>query len=665
MPSDVLRIGIPRGAYAERDDPLLSWLDEMGTRAAGVVTRPLRRSPRRNTHVVERCGERAAAMEQLGERAFEELAVELRGALRRDGFRDEHVARSFALVREAARRTIGQRPYDVQLLGGAVLLRGMVAEMETGEGKTLTATLPACTAALAGLPVHIVTVNDYLVGRDAENMGPIFRALGLSVGEIQHDMDPDTRRQMYGCDVTYCSNKELAFDYLKDRILLGRLRSHAHLQIERLRDGRSRADRLLLRGLCYAIVDEADSVLIDEARTPLIISGEGGEQHGLEHEVYRTAIHLAQQLSEVRDFQIDRRERRIRLTPLGEARLRELTRPLGGIWSGPHRAEDFITQALTGLWIFVRDQHYLVEGGKVQIIDEYTGRIMADRSWERGLHQMIEVKEGCDTTQQVEPLARISYQRFFRRYLRLAGMTGTAREVAGELWSVYRLPVARIPTNRPLRRSDLGDRVFATAEEKWDAVVARIRELHAQGRPVLVGTRLVAASEHLSELLTEAGLEHQVLNARQDQAEAEIVARAGEAGRITVATNMAGRGTDIVLAPEARAARGLHVIATERHEARRIDRQLLGRAGRQGDPGSYEVITSLEDDLVRAHGRGFWLRQETNGPLARAAPESALRHLVVRQAQRRAERMHSASRREMLKVDGKIENMLAFSGKGE
>jgi preprotein translocase subunit SecA len=497
MSSDVFRVPIPRGAYPERADPRLGWLDEQGERAAGAVLRRTKASGRGRRQLVKRAAALEAEMGALADRELRTNAAALRLALRRDGFREDHVARCFALVREAARRTTGERPYDVQLLGGGALLRGMVAEMETGEGKTLAATLPACCAALAGIPVHVITVNDYLVGRDAENMGPIYEALGLAVGAVVHGMGVDERRASYACDVTYVSNKELAFDYLKDRLVLGRHQPRARLQLERLREGKSRADRLLLRGLCYGIVDEADSVLIDEARTPLIISGRG-EQDGLEHEIYRRAIALAEQLTEGRDFRIDWRERRVRLTLPGEARLRQLTRNLGGLWSGRHRAEEFVSQALTALHLFVRDQHYLVTDGRVHIIDEYTGRVMEDRSWERGLHQMIEVKEGVETTQQVEPLARISYQRFFRRYLRLAGMTGTAREVTGELWSVYRLAVVRVPTNRPLQRKSLGDRVFRSADEKWEAVLDRIRTLHEQGRPILVGTRSVAASEHLS-----------------------------------------------------------------------------------------------------------------------------------------------------------------------
>jgi preprotein translocase subunit SecA len=405
-------------------------------------------------------------------------------------------------------------------------------------------------------------------------------------------------------------------------------------------------------------------VLVDEARTPLIISGQG-EQDGLEHDVYTTAISLSEKLQEGRDFRLNWRERRVRFTPRGELRLRKLTRNLGGIWAGHHRAEQFVQQALAAMHLFIRDQHYLVAEDKVQIIDEYTGRVMPDRSWERGLHQMIEVKEGVETTRQVEPLARISYQRFFRRYHRLAGMTGTAREVAGELWAIYRMPVVHVPTNRPLQRRNLGARVYATEDEKWAAIVLAIKKMHALGRPVLIGTRSVAASEHLGELLRDAGLPHLVLNARQDLGEAEVIAAAGAAARITVATNMAGRGTDIVLAPEAEAAGGLHVIATERHEAGRIDRQLVGRGARQGDPGSYEMICALDDELMEAHGQSFF----SKGPVAelvdRASAESWLRNRVVKSAQLRAERRHASVRRQLFKMDERIATMLAFSGKGE
>jgi preprotein translocase subunit SecA len=573
------------------------------------------------------------------------------------------VARAFALVREAAERTVGLRHFDVQLIGGWILLGGMVAEMDAGEGKTLVATLPACTAALGGIPVHVITVNDYLATRDAAWMGPIYQALGLTVGVITHGMPHDARRAAYACDVTYATNKEVAFDYLRDRIVLGGRPSRIHLQLEQLYGEGARVHRLLHRGLHYAIVDEADSVLIDEARTPLIISGGTGDSR--EQKVFQGVLRLADRLEPGRDFVIEERDRAVRLTEAGQAHLEELAAPLGGVWAGRLWREELVRQALVAQRLFVRDKHYLVRDGKVQIIDEFTGRVMADRSWEHGLHQLIEAKESCAPTRPHDPLARISYQRFFRRYLHLAGMTGTAREVSGELWSVYGLAVVRVPPNRPSRRRGLPDRIYPTAAEKWTAVVERIKALHRDGRPVLVGTRSVAASEHLSRLLAAEGLPHQLLNARQDREEATIVAQAGEPGRITVATNMAGRGTDIRLAPAVAELGGLHVVATERHEAHRIDRQLFGRCGRQGDPGSYEAIVSLEDELPAVHSGGLWRRFA----LAMARPGHPVPRWTgtrdVRRAQQGAERLHSRMRRDLLKMDEQLESALAFSGRRE
>jgi preprotein translocase subunit SecA len=652
------RVGLPHGAYAERPLPQEGRLERLWARSIGPV---LRRQRVRRLHLqrlVRAVAAHGGSMAQWRADTILGVAQDLRADLRRQGFDTAVVARVFALVREVASRTVGMRPFDVQIMGGWVLLNGMVAEMETGEGKTLTATLPACAAALAGLPVHVVTVNDYLAQRDAEYMGPIYQALGLSVGVIIQGMEPAARRAAYACDVTYCTNKEVAFDYLKDRLVLGRTASRLRLQLEQLTAGPSRLRQLLLRGLCYAIVDEADSSLVDEARTPLIISG----QHDAapQQQVYQTALALAAQLVLGRDFVITGRERAVRLTAAGQTWLADLAQAHGGLWLGRRRRDELVRQALTAQHLMQRDTHYLVHEGKVQIIDEFTGRLMADRSWEHGLHQLIETKVGCAITGLHEPLARISYQRFFRRYLRLAGMTGTAHEVRGELWSVYRLPVVTIPTNRPVRRHNMGTRVYATATGKWAAVVARMTELHHCGRPVLVGTRSVAASEHLGRLLAVAGLAHQVLNARQDKAEAEIIARAGEPGRITVATNMAGRGTDIRLAAGVSGAGGLYVIATEAHEARRIDRQLFGRCGRQGDPGSYEMLVSLEDELIAVYGGWQWLRHLT---LGRRRLLPWLGPCIVRQAQYAAERMHARMRRDLLAMDEHLETALAFSGR--
>ena len=661
--SAALRPGIALGRYPQREDLRDGWLDRTAASLGGFVRqRAFGRSPG-HAEFVARVNSEARELGALTNAQIRVRVPELRRRLYSEGLQEELVAHVFAVAREIAERLLKMRPFDVQLLGGRVMLEGKVAEMETGEGKTLTATLPACAAALAGIPVHIVTVNDFLVMRDAAWMKPLYAFLGLSVGTITEGMSPEARRSAYACDITYCTNKQLVFDYLKDRLMLGQEARHLHLQIEGLHAEFPRTGRLLLRGLCFVIVDEADSVLVDEARTPLIISNVGDTAH--EKKIYGEAVGMARQLTSGSDFSIRPREREVDLTDRGKRRAAELAEPFGGVWIGPRRREELIRRALCALYLFQRDKQYLVRNDKVQIVDEYTGRVMADRSWERGLHQMIEAKEGCPISGQQETLARISYQRFFRRYLRIAGMTGTAREVARELWAVYRLPVVTIPTNRPVRRHRLPDQVYVTAEAKWAAIVDSLRRLHAEGRPVLVGTRSVAASEHLSELLKAAGLPHQVLNARQDQEEAEVIATAGSRGRITVATNMAGRGTDIRLGPGIAELGGLHVLATERHDARRIDRQLFGRGGRQGDPGSFQAIVSLEDEIVHENFGGFAARL---GKLNRRKDNLVphwLGDALVALAQRASEWRHARTRRELLRIDDHLSDLLAFTGRPE
>jgi len=643
-------------AYPEQPQPRPSMLDKAAIRLSGPLVRRARTWRAKRNQVVGLAEQASESLKALSDAQLRTMADELRVQLRREGFTEQAVARSFALVREVAGRTIGQRHYDVQLLGGWVLLNGLVAEMETGEGKTLTATLPAATAALAGVPVHVVTVNDYLTGRDAEWMRPVYAMLGLSVGCIVHGLDPAARREAYGCDITYCTNKELTFDYLRDRIALGRNESRIQLAIEKLSGQAARANQLNLRGLYYAIVDEADSILIDEARTPLIISGAGPA--GPEREMYEIALELGERLEEDVHYRLDARDRHLELTETGQDQLADWAPELPPLFQGERRREELVRQALVATKLFHRDSHYLVRDNKVQIIDEFTGRILADRTWEQGLHQMVEAKEGCPLSNQQTSVARITYQRFFRRYLWLAGMTGTAKEVAPELWSVYNLPVVRVPTHRPVQRRALPDQVHSTDAAKWAAIVERIRELHVLGRPVLIGTRSVAASEKVSALLTEAGLEHALLNARQDEQEAEIVAQAGQLGRITVATNMAGRGTDIKLGSGVVELGGLHVIATELHESARIDRQLFGRCGRQGDLGSTEAIVSLEDELIRVN----------IGPIAKYEKwlrSTSGRRALFSLAQMRAEATNAGIRRHLLKFEDHLGDMLAFTGRRE
>ena len=549
--------------YPEREELILSRFDRMGVALSGIIAPWIRPRAGSFEWIVGLVNEQTEIMKKLEDNATLTLARSLGQHLRREGYTDELVARTFALIREVAGRVLGMRHFDVQLIGGLVLLKGMVAEMETGEGKTLTATLAAGTSALAGTPVHIVTVNDYLAERDSSWMRPIYEALGLTVGTIKHGLNPDARRAAYRCDITYCTNKELTFDYLKDRIVPWDRPGQAQLQLEKLYGETARTQKLLVRGLHFAIVDEADSVLIDEARTPLIISAEAKDF--TEQVVYREAFDIARELTEAEDFKVMPSERSLELTDACRFRIEMFPWQEARGWTTRAQREELVRQALTALYLFSIDKQYIVRDGKVQIVDEYTGRVMADRSWERGLQQLIEIKEACEMTTRKETLARISYQRFFRRYLRLAGMTGTAKEVAGELWSIYRVRVVTVPTNRPIRRIYLPERIYLTAKEKWGATVETVRNIHKAGRPVLVGTRSVEASEHLSGLLQDAGLPHRVLNARQDKEEAEIIAHAGEPGCITVATNMAGRGTDILLAPGVADIGGLHVLATERH----------------------------------------------------------------------------------------------------
>lgn len=645
----------------ERADRPMRFLDRLARRAAGrFVGLGSRVRSARMAGFVARVDRHTESFSGLSdERIAEEVAL-VRLRLHREGLKDEPVARAFALIREISGRLLGMRHFSTQLVGGRVLLSGMVAEMETGEGKTLTANLAAGTAGLAGIPVHVITVNDYLTSRDADWMRPVYEALGLRVGCVVHGVPPQDRRAAYACDVTYCTNKEIAFDYLRDWLAMEGRPGALRLQAEALYGRASRVQNLLLRGLHYAIVDEADSVLIDEARTPLIISG-GGEQED-EREFLEQALVLAGDLERGKDFEIRELTREVTFTEAGKARLRDAAATLGPVWSGVVRREEMVRMALSALHLFHRDEEYVVQEDKVQIVDEFTGRIMADRSYERGLHQLIETKEGVELTQRPETRARISYQRFFRRYLNLSGMTGTAREVRGELWNVYALPVMRIPTHKPRRRKAFPDRIFRTEAEKWRAVAERIQALHDADRPVLVGTRSVAASERAAALLAERDIPHQVLNAKQDREEAEIIARAGEAGCVTIATSMAGRGTDILLGDGVKDRSGLHVILTERHEAARVDRQLAGRCGRLGDPGSYEAILSLEDPIVQG-GRGDFLAwiaarlAQAHSPLWVQVAGRA-----IRLAQRRVERYHARMRKNLLKEDERRGNFLSFSG---
>ena len=571
---------------------------------------------KRHRRTVLNINEREAALQDADDAQLRERAEQCRARLAEGETQDALLPEVFALVREAARRTLDMRHFDVQLLGGIVLHEGGIAEMRTGEGKTLVATLPACLHALAGESVHVVTVNDYLARRDADWMRPVYERLGLDVGVIVQGLDGGQRREAYAAGVTYGTNNEFGFDYLRDNMVF-------------------RAEHRVMRGQEFAIVDEVDSILIDEARTPLIISGPSEERTDLYQKMNQMVRHLQPQQEEdgPGDYRIDEKARQAYLTEEGHHRVEELLSdeklipPGASLYeAGNIRLLHHVNAALRAQTLFQRDRDYIVsEEGKVVIIDEFTGRKMPGRRWSDGLHQAVEAKEGVAVETENQTVASITFQNYFRLYSRLSGMTGTADTEAFEFQQIYGLEVVVVPTHMPMVREDLGDMVFLTAAEKYEAVVEDIQDCVERGQPVLVGTTSIANSELLSTLLQKAGIRHQVLNAKFHEQESHIIAQAGRPGAVTIATNMAGRGTDIVLGgaleapPESEesrsgdasetewqarhdqvvAAGGLHIVGTERHESRRVDNQLRGRSGRQGDPGTSRFYLSLEDSLIR------------------------------------------------------------------
>lgn len=655
--------------YYERPDPRENRFDEMLVRGRYWLARRTRAVRQLNLRAFAIATERVAAtVSDLSDAALLQAATMLRARMLRDGMRRDHLVRAFALTREACARQIGLRHYRVQLMGGAAMLDRCLAEMETGEGKTITAMLPAAAFALAGQPVHVITVNDYLAERDAAQLRPAYEALGLTVGLTVHGQRPNERRHAYAQDITYCTNKELAFDYLRDRMMIGRLRGQTRQMVKALTQESASAEmaRPLLRGLHVAIVDEADSILIDEARTPLILAGSETGAEETDASLYDDLLELAGLLEAGTHWRMIPRDRSVELTDEGRIELARRVAGRSGLWVARRAREELMERALSAVHLFHRDRQYIVNDGKVQIVDEFTGRVMPDRTWEAGLHQLIETKEGVELSGRKITMARITFQRFFRRYHHLTGMTGTATEVAGEIGGVYRLGVVRVPTNRPSQRRSRGKHLFKESVDKWQAVVASAKQSIERGQSVLVGTRSVETSEHVSQLLSAVELPHTVLNARQDRMEAEIVAAAGQPGRITVATNMAGRGTDIRLSRSVREAGGLHVILTEYHESGRVDRQLFGRGGRQGDPGTFECFAALDDELLARFGSAVARRLAlyfAYGSVAKVVP--LLARWFVRGAQRSAGSQNARIRRETLLNDTRLETMLAIAGQGE
>ena len=568
-------------------------------------------------------------VEKLADEEFPQRMAEYRqavqeGAKTLDGILPE----VFALVREAAKRTLGMRHFDVQLIGGIVLHKGRIAEMKTGEGKTLVATLAVSLNALSGKGVHVVTVNDYLAQRDAAWMGKVYSFLGLTTGVIVHDLDDNQRRAAYAADITYGTNNEFGFDYLRDNM-------------------KFYATDLVQRGHNFAIVDEVDSILIDEARTPLIISGASDEDVDL----YQAMDAVVCQL-DPDDYSVDEKAKTATLTEKGVAHCEELTH-LDNLFDPRNMlAQHHILQSLKAHCNFKRDVDYIVQNDEVVIVDEFTGRIMPGRRYSDGLHQALEAKEHVRIQAENQTLASITFQNYFRMYDKLAGMTGTADTEAVEFHEIYNLEVMTIPTNRPMIRKDYPDLIYQTRREKFDAIVETIRELYQTGQPVLVGTISIETSEMLSARLKKIGIPHSVLNAKHHAQEAEIIAKAGEKGHVTIATNMAGRGTDIVLGEGVRELGGLHILGTERHESRRIDNQLRGRAGRQGDPGSSRFYLSLEDNLMRLFGsdriKGLM------GKLGLKDGEAIENNMVsraVENAQKKVEAHHFEIRKTLLDYD--------------
>ena len=664
MSEHKLRPGLTLGMYPQQQETWPGKLESNARLGAAKLKYLLESRKYKLKYIVSKVNGFEQEIKKLSDQAMIDHIKQLRRQLQRHGLQEHLVAEAFATVREVSHRTLGKRHFDVQLLGGWVMMNGMIAEMETGQGKTLTATLPAITAALAGIPVHVVTANDYLAERDEEILQPLYQQMGVSSASVIDGLETEPRTQAYQCDIVHSTSQQITFDYLRDRIAMGDDIGKLQIQYKHLQSQqRQQPSAFLLRGLCFTIIDEADSLLIDEAKTPLIISQtrESEEQN----QSYFDALYLATSLHNKNDYIVSEEHQDISLTQTGKVHLEELAEPLEDFWQQRRRREIMVSQALKAQHLFLRDKHYLVRDDKVEIIDALTGRAMPDRSWEHGLHQLIEAKEGCEITGERDPLAKIGYQKFFKRYLRLAGMSGTVTEVAGELNSVYGLRVIKIPTHQASRRKMYPEKVYKNTEQKWRAFIQKINALHQQGKPILIGTNTVADSEKVSAILTKNGLTHQVLNALQDQQEAEIIAAAGQANSITVATNMAGRGTDIALGDGVEALGGLHVIATERNDARRIDRQLYGRCARQGDPGSAEAFMSLQDENLAVFFPTAMVKViawlcPTNKPLP-----NWLGKIVLALPQKWTEYKHYRLRCLLIKQDKQQAKTLSFTGRME
>ena len=599
--------------------------------------------------LVEKTESLRPEMQKLTDEQLRDKTREFKKRLSEGETLDDLLPEAFAVVREGAKRVLGMEHYRVQIIGGIILHQGRIAEMKTGEGKTLVSTLPAYLNALEGKGVHIVTVNDYLAKRDAEWMGKVHEFLGLTVGVVLNDMKPEERREAYGCDITYVTNNELGFDYLRDNMVIYK-------------------EQLVQRDLHYCIIDEIDSVLIDEARTPLIISGQSGKSTKLyevcdilaqqlergeaSHEMTKMAAIMGEEVVETGDFVVNEKDKIVNLTEQGVKKVEKFFNIENLADPENLEIQHNITLALRAHNLMHKDQDYVVKDDEILIVDEFTGRIMPGRRYSDGLHQAIEAKEHVKVKRESKTLATITFQNFFNKYDKKGGMTGTALTEEKEFRDIYGMDVVEIPTNRPVQRKDLEDAVYMTKKEKFNAVVEAVKEAHAKQQPVLVGTITIETSELLSRMLRREGIQHNVLNAKFHELEAEIVAQAGQAGAVTIATNMAGRGTDIKLDDVARKAGGLKIIGTERHESRRIDNQLRGRSGRQGDPGESRFYISLEDDLMRLFGSERLMKVFTSlGVAENEQIEHKMLSNAIQKAQEKIEFNNFGIRKNLLDYD--------------
>lgn len=579
--------------------------------------------------VEEKINPQESALKKLSDSSLANKTNEFKARLAKGETLDDILPDAFAVIREASRRVLGMRQFDVQLIGGIILHRGNIAEMGTGEGKTLVATAPVYLNALEGKGAHVITVNDYLAKRDSEWMGQVYKFLGLSVGLIVHDLDFEQRKIAYNSDITYGTNNEFGFDYLRDNMV-------------------SSLDQMVQRPLHYCLIDEVDSILIDEARTPLIISGPGQKST----DNYYVMSKLVPQLKLGEDYTIDEKQKTVAPTEAGVSKMEKMLKVDNLYDTDNLELNHLFVQALRAQAMMERDRDYVVKDGEVVIVDEFTGRLMYGRRYSDGLHQAIEAKEGLQVQRESQTLATITFQNYFRMYDKLAGMTGTAKTEEQEFIKIYGLEVFQVPTNRPVQRKDLPDVIFKTKRGKYRAVVREIERRHATGQPMLIGTTSIEQSEQLSHMLKEAVIVHNVLNAKYHELEAQIVAQAGQKGQVTIATNMAGRGTDIVLGEGVSELGGLAIIGTERHESRRIDNQLRGRAGRQGDPGSSQFFLSLEDDLLRIFG-GDNIKKfmEKMGLEEDEEIRSSMVSSAIQKAQKRVEERNFDIRKYVLEYD--------------